>query len=309
MTKVTAGWCSVPSNETSATLAGALAGRCGVFRLRAGGRLCPGRAVPVVSVCGPVAAPQSPAGLGGAAVVSGWAVVWGGAVPLRGLSSARRVRPWLERTALVAPRPAGSPRSVPAPQPRLRPRRPEGPRLASSGVGGSCRVGVWGRWGVSPQDEAVPPPGGRDRAARAEPRRHPPAAPHPHPLSHSAPRHHPAPPAIEARPPARTRKTPAPPGQGNGSHRAAPEGQGSPARAEAAPARTGKPRTARPGQRQRPARAEAADRRRRRYASGRTTALIGMEPAPAIVMLRPGRGAWTIAPSPTYIPTWLASSK
>lgn len=45
------------------------------------------------------------------------------------------------------------------------------------------------------------------------------------------------------------------------------------------------------------------------YASGRTTALIGMEPAPAMVTLRPGRGAWTIAPSPTYIPTWLASSK
>ncbi len=47
----------------------------------------------------------------------------------------------------------------------------------------------------------------------------------------------------------------------------------------------------------------------RGYASGRTTALIGMEPAPASVTLRPGRGAWTIAPSPTYMPTWLASSK
>lgn len=45
------------------------------------------------------------------------------------------------------------------------------------------------------------------------------------------------------------------------------------------------------------------------YASGRTTALIGIEPAPAIVTFRPGRGAWTIAPSPTYIATWLASSK
>ncbi|MET3984773.1 hypothetical protein ABIC27_002649 [Streptomyces sp. PvR034] len=45
------------------------------------------------------------------------------------------------------------------------------------------------------------------------------------------------------------------------------------------------------------------------YASGRTTALIGIEPAPAIVMLRPVRGACTIAPSPMYMPTWLASSK
>ena len=47
----------------------------------------------------------------------------------------------------------------------------------------------------------------------------------------------------------------------------------------------------------------------RGHASGRTTAMIGMEPAPAIVTLRPGRGAWTIAPSPMYMPTWLASSK
>lgn len=45
------------------------------------------------------------------------------------------------------------------------------------------------------------------------------------------------------------------------------------------------------------------------YASGRTTALIGIEPAPARVTFRPGRGAWTIAPSPTYMPTWVASSK
>ncbi len=52
-----------------------------------------------------------------------------------------------------------------------------------------------------------------------------------------------------------------------------------------------------------------AEQPRRGYASGRTTALIGIEPAPAIVTFRPGRGAWTIAPSPTYIPTWLASSK
>lgn len=47
---------------------------------------------------------------------------------------------------------------------------------------------------------------------------------------------------------------------------------------------------------------------RRRYLSGRTTPRIFIEPAPARVTLRPGRGAWTIAPSPTYIPTWLASA-
>ncbi len=46
----------------------------------------------------------------------------------------------------------------------------------------------------------------------------------------------------------------------------------------------------------------------RRYLSGRTTPRIFIEPAPARVTLRPGRGAWTIAPSPTYIPTWLASA-
>ncbi len=45
------------------------------------------------------------------------------------------------------------------------------------------------------------------------------------------------------------------------------------------------------------------------YASGRTTARIGMEPAPAIVTFRPGRGACTIAPSPMYMATWLASLK
>lgn len=45
------------------------------------------------------------------------------------------------------------------------------------------------------------------------------------------------------------------------------------------------------------------------HASGRTTPRIGIEPAPAIVTVRPGRGACTIAPSPTYIPTWVASSK
>lgn len=45
------------------------------------------------------------------------------------------------------------------------------------------------------------------------------------------------------------------------------------------------------------------------YAPGRTTPRIGIEPAPASVTVRPGRGAWTIVPSPTYIATWLASSK
>ena len=44
------------------------------------------------------------------------------------------------------------------------------------------------------------------------------------------------------------------------------------------------------------------------YLSGRTTPRIFIEPAPASVTLRPGRGEWTIAPSPTYIPTWLASA-
>ncbi len=43
------------------------------------------------------------------------------------------------------------------------------------------------------------------------------------------------------------------------------------------------------------------------YLSGRTTPRISIEPAPASVTLRPGRGACTIAPSPMYIPTWLAS--
>jgi len=55
---------------------------------------------------------------------------------------------------------------------------------------------------------------------------------------------------------------------------------------------------------------ESAARRTRtasRYLSGRTTPSIGIEPAPAIVTVRPGRGAWIIAPSPTYIATWLAS--
>jgi hypothetical protein len=47
----------------------------------------------------------------------------------------------------------------------------------------------------------------------------------------------------------------------------------------------------------------------RGHASGRTTPRIGIVPAPASVTVRPGRGAWTIAPSPTYIATWLASLK
>ncbi|CAK7287600.1 hypothetical protein SGPA1_50566 [Streptomyces misionensis JCM 4497] len=34
------------------------------------------------------------------------------------------------------------------------------------------------------------------------------------------------------------------------------------------------------------------------HASGRTTPRIGIEPAPATVTVRPGRGAWTIEPSP-----------
>ncbi|MDF9814752.1 hypothetical protein M2266_003983 [Streptomyces sp. SPB162] len=42
---------------------------------------------------------------------------------------------------------------------------------------------------------------------------------------------------------------------------------------------------------------------------GRTTPRIRMEPAPAMVTFLPGRGACTIAPSPTYNPTWPASSK
>lgn len=49
--------------------------------------------------------------------------------------------------------------------------------------------------------------------------------------------------------------------------------------------------------------------RRSPYASGRTTPSIGIDPAPAMVTVRPGRGACTIAPSPMYIATWLASSK
>ena len=43
------------------------------------------------------------------------------------------------------------------------------------------------------------------------------------------------------------------------------------------------------------------------YLSGRTTPRIRIEPAPASVTFRPGRGECTMAPSPTYIPTWLAS--
>ncbi|GHE00037.1 hypothetical protein GCM10010339_13400 [Streptomyces alanosinicus] len=35
------------------------------------------------------------------------------------------------------------------------------------------------------------------------------------------------------------------------------------------------------------------------YASGRTTPRIGIDPAPPTVTVRPGRGAWMIAPSPT----------
>lgn len=42
---------------------------------------------------------------------------------------------------------------------------------------------------------------------------------------------------------------------------------------------------------------------------GRTTPRIGIDPAPANVTWRPGRGAWTIVPSPTYMATWLASLK
>lgn len=45
------------------------------------------------------------------------------------------------------------------------------------------------------------------------------------------------------------------------------------------------------------------------YLSGRTTPRIGIEPAPPIVTFLPGRGAFTIAPSPMYIPTWVASEK
>lgn len=43
------------------------------------------------------------------------------------------------------------------------------------------------------------------------------------------------------------------------------------------------------------------------YLSGRTTPRICIVPAPVSVTCRPGRGACTIEPSPTYIPTWLAS--
>lgn len=42
---------------------------------------------------------------------------------------------------------------------------------------------------------------------------------------------------------------------------------------------------------------------------GRTTPRISIEPAPAIVTSRPGRGACTIEPFPMYIPMWLASLK
>lgn len=44
-------------------------------------------------------------------------------------------------------------------------------------------------------------------------------------------------------------------------------------------------------------------RSHRAHASGRTTARMGMDPAPAIVTVRFGRGACTIAPSPMYIAT------
>ncbi len=47
----------------------------------------------------------------------------------------------------------------------------------------------------------------------------------------------------------------------------------------------------------------------RRHAPGRTTPSIRIDPAPVIVTVRPGRGACTILPSPTYIAMWLASSK
>jgi len=40
---------------------------------------------------------------------------------------------------------------------------------------------------------------------------------------------------------------------------------------------------------------------------GRTMPRISIEPAPATVTFRPGRGAWTIFPSPMYMPMWLAS--
>ncbi len=43
--------------------------------------------------------------------------------------------------------------------------------------------------------------------------------------------------------------------------------------------------------------------------TGRTTPRISIEPAPARVTFRPGRGACTIAPFPTYMPMWLASLK
>ncbi|MDQ0843645.1 hypothetical protein QFZ68_003325 [Streptomyces sp. V1I6] len=45
----------------------------------------------------------------------------------------------------------------------------------------------------------------------------------------------------------------------------------------------------------------------RRHLSGRTTPRMDIDPAPATVTFLPGRGAWMIAPSPMYIPTWLAS--
>jgi hypothetical protein len=44
-----------------------------------------------------------------------------------------------------------------------------------------------------------------------------------------------------------------------------------------------------------------------RHLSGRTTPRMDIDPAPATVTFLPGRGAWMIAPSPMYIPTWLAS--
>ncbi|MDQ0934389.1 hypothetical protein QFZ49_004329 [Streptomyces turgidiscabies] len=54
---------------------------------------------------------------------------------------------------------------------------------------------------------------------------------------------------------------------------------------------------------------QARGSRHRVHAPGRTTPSIGIDPAPAVVTVRPGRGACTIVPSPTYIAMWLASSK
>ncbi len=89
------------------------------------------------------------------------------------------------------------------------------PPSSLAGSGRLLRSGAVGRGhcGGSPQDEARPRPYVRAKAARAEPRRAPGGTP-PHPTPPPTPKpppHHQAPPAIEARPPGRTRKTSAPP--------------------------------------------------------------------------------------------------